>query len=155
MAGPKLTSEKRAELRKEIGEQVAAKTDLAAIVKTLATKYGIGENAIRWHHKRVVDGNAPAKAPRAKRGRPKGSTTKKPVQKPGQTPGRGRPSSFKSLASALGKISPANLRRVIKASQLQVNHDALAAHAAHLRKQLKAIERRARILERRIEGVLT
>jgi hypothetical protein len=154
MAGPKLTKEKRSELRKEIGEQVASKIDIGAMVKTLATKYGIGENAIRWHHKKVVGGSVTPNAARAKRGRPKGSVTKRPVRKQRKSTRRGRPSSFKSLASALSKIAPADLRRAIKASKLQVKHDTLMAQAVHLRRQLKGTEKRARVLERRIARVV-
>lgn len=155
MPGPKLTKEKRSELRKEIGEQVAAKADLGSIVKTLSTKYGIGENAVRWHHKRVVRGSTPAPQPAAKRGRPRSSTAKKAARKLRRSASRGRPSSFRMLAAALGKVSPADLRRAIKASRLQVKYDALVKHASHLRRQLKATEMGARALERRIARVLS
>jgi hypothetical protein len=154
MAGPKLTSEKRAELRKEIGEQLTANAELAPLVKDLASKFGISETAVRWHHKKVVGGSAPPKAPRARRGRPKGSVTKRPVRKQRSSTRRGRPSSFKSLASALSKIAPADLRRAIKASKLQVKYDALVAKGNHLRQQLKATERSARNLERRLTRII-
>jgi hypothetical protein len=154
MPGPKLTKEQKVALRKDIGEQVASQTKLAEIVKGLSEKYRIGANAIRWHHKKVVGGSAPQNTGSGKRGRPKGSINKKPVKNLNKIPGRGRPSSFRKLAAALAKVSPADLRRAIKASRLQLKHDALITQATHLRQQLKGTERRARVLERRIARAL-
>lgn len=155
MAGPKLTKEKRSELRKEIGEQVAAKTKLAGIVKTLSEKYGIGANAVRWHHKRVVGAAAAIRPQVAKSSLPKESTTKVKVQRAASIGKRGRPTSFRSLAAALRKFSPEDLRRAIKAGKLQAKHDVLFAQAPKLRDQLSATERRAHALQRQIDRLVS
>lgn len=151
MAGPRLSKEKRAELRNEIANGGASKSKLAEMVRSLAAKYGIGKNSVRRHHRRVLKG------PRlGKRGR---KSVVKIVTVVGRrlgskagsraVSGSGRPPAFRSLVVALREYSPSEFHKAIKASRIQDQHDTLLIRLENLAREVRRVEKRAAALRRK------
>ncbi len=145
MAGPKLNAEQKTALRKELREKMDARTPTAQIVESLAAKYGVVGETIRYYLKHPADGTN-GKSRAAKNGKPRR---------------RGRRSTKRKTAvardvlrRAIHELSEGDLRRAIKAKGILVEYERARGQERDLARQHRAARTRANGLKRQVKRLM-
>jgi hypothetical protein len=157
MAKQKLTPEKREALRKELKAKIKAGLSRVEILKSLADRYGISTEAMRWYWNAASANGTPKKvAPAAKskpaktksrRPAPK-APTKKAIHKTRVTKVRAaKPSqngSSLQLPSILAQHTEKEFKRFLAAKKLVPHLEAATRREQELRKSVKSLSRELR-----------
>ncbi len=135
MAGPKLTTDQKTSLRKELKEQVDAGAKQADIMESLGKKYQVSGQTVRYHLNRL--GLAPTNGHRSRRG--------------GRRKARSAGTSDRAfLRQAIAQLSEDELRRALKAKAVQVEYDKLRERERELAREYRVVRAKTRELKRRL-----
>lgn len=142
MTTPKLSDAQRTQIRSEMKKRVAGGDSTAEIVNSFAKKYSISTATARYYLKSIVGKNG----------------TPRKAEKAAPRPSRnGHASGLRKLAETL---TTADLKRIVAAQAVlpkleaaQKRRAALEEQADRIQKDLKAAERTAEQLERRVKSL--
>jgi hypothetical protein len=147
MAKRKLSVAQRAALRKAIRKQLAAGTPQAEVLRSMAGKYSVSPETVRWYLKSAGNGSASHAKP-AKRG-----ASRKTPSKNGHVPG---------LLGLVRTVSENGLKRALAAKRLFPRLDAQLARRLELlrvvkkaKSTLRRVESRAKKLRRKIARLIS